>query len=114
MKSSSVRSSVADVRRERRVEHLDRLEQPRALVGWLITTTRRESYRTSQRRNHHVEYTAEVVEHLSEIELDQVQLEEVYRECEAHGVELLDIEQIVVRGQLTLAALVSTGHDPIK
>src|SRR3954467_267627 len=34
--------------------------------------------------------TAEVVEHLSEIELDQVQLEEVYRECEAHGVELLE------------------------
>ncbi|HZZ50551.1 MAG TPA: phosphoserine phosphatase SerB [Pseudonocardia sp.] len=29
-----------------------------------------------------------------------------------HGVELLDIEQVVVRGQLTLAALVSTGHDP--
>ncbi|HEY1968275.1 MAG TPA: phosphoserine phosphatase SerB [Pseudonocardia sp.] len=29
-----------------------------------------------------------------------------------HGVELLDIEQVVVRGQLTLAALVSTDHDP--
>src|SRR3954467_2583735 len=34
--------------------------------------------------------TLEVTEQLSEIELDQVQLEEVYRECEAHGVELLE------------------------
>jgi RNA polymerase primary sigma factor len=34
--------------------------------------------------------TAEVAEHLAEIEPDQVQLEEVYRECEAQGVELLE------------------------
>jgi phosphoserine phosphatase len=29
-----------------------------------------------------------------------------------HGVELLDVEQVVVRGQLTLGALVATGRDP--
>lgn len=29
-----------------------------------------------------------------------------------HGVELLDIEQVVIRGQLTLGALVATDHDP--
>jgi RNA polymerase primary sigma factor len=34
--------------------------------------------------------TVEVAEALQEIELDPVQLEEVYRELEAHGVELID------------------------
>ena len=29
-----------------------------------------------------------------------------------HGVELLDVEQVVIRGRLTLGALVSTQHDP--
>jgi phosphoserine phosphatase len=29
-----------------------------------------------------------------------------------HGVDLVDVEQVVVRGQLTLAALVATDHDP--
>ncbi|MBO0872649.1 MAG: phosphoserine phosphatase SerB [Pseudonocardia sp.] len=29
-----------------------------------------------------------------------------------HGVELLDVEQVVIRGQLTLGALVATEHDP--
>lgn len=29
-----------------------------------------------------------------------------------HGVELLDVEQVVIRGQLTLGALVATDHDP--
>jgi len=29
-----------------------------------------------------------------------------------HGVELLDVEQVVIRGQLTLGALVTTDHDP--
>lgn len=29
-----------------------------------------------------------------------------------HGVDLTDVEQVVVRGQLTLAALVATDHDP--
>ncbi|MGX7824116.1 RNA polymerase sigma factor [Actinokineospora sp. 24-640] len=31
------------------LRHLDRLEEPRALAGWLITTTRREANRTRQR-----------------------------------------------------------------
>ena len=34
--------------------------------------------------------TAEVAEHLQEVELDPIQLEEIYRECEAHGVELVE------------------------
>lgn len=29
-----------------------------------------------------------------------------------HGVDLLDVEQVVIRGRLTLGALVSTPHDP--
>ena len=29
-----------------------------------------------------------------------------------HGVELLDVEQVVIRGQLTLGALVATDRDP--
>ena len=29
-----------------------------------------------------------------------------------HGVDLLDVEQVVIRGRLTLGALVSTRHDP--
>ncbi|MFD1052551.1 ACT domain-containing protein, partial [Kibdelosporangium lantanae] len=29
-----------------------------------------------------------------------------------HGVEMLDVEQVVIRGQLVLGALVSTEHDP--
>ncbi len=29
-----------------------------------------------------------------------------------HGVDLLDVEQVVIRGRLTLGALVSTQHDP--
>jgi phosphoserine phosphatase len=29
-----------------------------------------------------------------------------------HGVDLLDVEQVVIRGRLTLGALVSTHHDP--
>ena len=28
-----------------------------------------------------------------------------------HGVDLLDVEQVVVRGHLTLGALVATQHD---
>lgn len=44
------------------LRHLDRLTEPRALVGWLITTARRESYRTWQRRSTQVEFTPEMVE----------------------------------------------------
>lgn len=29
-----------------------------------------------------------------------------------HGVEVLDVEQVVIRGRLVLGALVSTDHDP--
>ncbi|MGH3802155.1 MAG: ACT domain-containing protein, partial [Pseudonocardiaceae bacterium] len=29
-----------------------------------------------------------------------------------HGVDLLDVEQVVIRGRLTLGALVATDHDP--
>ncbi|WP_026421364.1 phosphoserine phosphatase SerB [Actinokineospora inagensis] len=29
-----------------------------------------------------------------------------------HGVDILDVEQVVIRGQLVLGALVSTDHDP--
>jgi phosphoserine phosphatase len=29
-----------------------------------------------------------------------------------HGVEILDVEQVVIRGQLVLGVLVSTNHDP--
>jgi phosphoserine phosphatase len=29
-----------------------------------------------------------------------------------HGVDLLDVEQVVIRGQLTLGALVVAHHDP--
>jgi RNA polymerase sigma factor (sigma-70 family) len=50
------------------LKHLDRLEQPRALVGWLITTTRRESHRTWQRRTDHVEFKPEVVEQVPSAE----------------------------------------------
>jgi RNA polymerase sigma factor (sigma-70 family) len=50
------------------LRHLDRLEQPRALVGWLITTTRRESYRTWQRRTDHVEYAPELVEQVPSLD----------------------------------------------
>src|SRR5256885_7642912 len=37
------------------LKHLDRLTEPRALVGWLITTTRREANRTRRRCPPHVE-----------------------------------------------------------
>ena len=29
-----------------------------------------------------------------------------------HGVDLLDVEQVVIRGRLTLGALVTAHHDP--
>ena len=50
------------------LKHLDRLEQPRALAGWLITTTRREAHRTWQRHTDHVEYTTEVVEQVPSLD----------------------------------------------
>ncbi|MGQ0839333.1 RNA polymerase sigma factor [Actinokineospora sp.] len=46
------------------LRHLDRLDEPRALVGWLITTTRREANRTRQRGSAQVELAPEVAEHV--------------------------------------------------
>lgn len=45
------------------LRHVDRLAEPRALVGWLITTARREANRTRQRGNGQVELLPEVAEH---------------------------------------------------
>ena len=44
------------------LRHIDRLVEPRALVGWLITTARRESYRSAQRAGGHLELSTELVE----------------------------------------------------
>jgi RNA polymerase sigma factor (sigma-70 family) len=44
------------------LRHLDRLTEPRALAGWLITTTRREASRVQQRAAGQVELSPEVAE----------------------------------------------------
>ncbi|MDQ3402080.1 MAG: sigma-70 family RNA polymerase sigma factor [Actinomycetota bacterium] len=44
------------------LRHVDQLTEPRALVGWLITTARREANRTRQRVNAQVELSPEVAE----------------------------------------------------
>lgn len=46
------------------LRHLDRLTEPRALVGWLITTTRREANRTRRRGTTNVELPPELAEQL--------------------------------------------------
>ncbi|HET9141042.1 sigma-70 family RNA polymerase sigma factor [Actinophytocola sp.] len=46
------------------LRHMDRLTEPRALVSWLITTTRRESNRTRRRGAAQVELPTEVAEQL--------------------------------------------------
>lgn len=46
------------------LRHLDRLTEPRALVGWLITTTRREANRSRRRGSTQVELPAEMAEQL--------------------------------------------------
>lgn len=46
------------------LRHLDRLAEPRALAGWLITTTRRESQRVAHRGASQVELSSEVAEQL--------------------------------------------------
>jgi RNA polymerase sigma factor (sigma-70 family) len=46
------------------LRHVDRLAEPRALVGWLITTARREGTRTRQRGAGQVELLPEVAEHV--------------------------------------------------
>lgn len=44
------------------LRHLHRLTEPRALAGWLITTTRREANRVQHRATGHVELSPEVAE----------------------------------------------------
>jgi RNA polymerase sigma factor (sigma-70 family) len=46
------------------LRHLDRLSEPRALAGWLITTTRREAQRVAHRGAAQVELSSEVAEQL--------------------------------------------------
>jgi RNA polymerase sigma factor (sigma-70 family) len=46
------------------LRHVDRLAEPRALVGWLITTARREANRTRQRGNGQIELSPEIAEHV--------------------------------------------------
>lgn len=44
------------------LRNLDRLTEPKALAGWLITTTRREANRVAQRGHSYVELSNEVAE----------------------------------------------------
>jgi len=46
------------------LRHLHRLSEPKALVGWLITTTRREAGRTRRQGSTQVELPAEMAEQL--------------------------------------------------
>jgi RNA polymerase sigma factor (sigma-70 family) len=46
------------------LRHLDRLTEPKALVGWLITTTRREASRSRKRGSTQVELPVEMAEQL--------------------------------------------------
>jgi RNA polymerase sigma factor (sigma-70 family) len=46
------------------LRHLERLTEPKALVSWLITTTRREANRTRKRGAGQVELPADIGEHL--------------------------------------------------
>ena len=46
------------------LRHIDRLSEPRALAGWLITTTRREAQRVQHRGAAQIELSSDVAEHL--------------------------------------------------
>jgi RNA polymerase sigma factor (sigma-70 family) len=46
------------------LRHLDRLAEPKALVGWLITTTRREAVRSRRKNSAQVELPAQMAEQL--------------------------------------------------
>jgi RNA polymerase sigma factor (sigma-70 family) len=46
------------------LRHIDRLSEPRALAGWLITTTRREASRVRQRGSGQVELSSEITDQL--------------------------------------------------
>ncbi|WP_177215620.1 MULTISPECIES: RNA polymerase sigma factor [Actinokineospora] len=50
------------------LRHVDSIAEPRAVVGWLITTTRREAKRTRQRSATQVELLPEVAEHVPSTE----------------------------------------------
>lgn len=50
------------------LRHLDRLSEPRALAGWLITTTRREANRTRQRLAAQTELLPEYAEQVPSTE----------------------------------------------
>lgn len=46
------------------LRHIDRLAEPRALAGWLITTTRREAQRVQSRGAGQMELSSEVAEQM--------------------------------------------------
>ncbi|WP_104477605.1 sigma-70 family RNA polymerase sigma factor [Actinokineospora auranticolor] len=46
------------------LRHVESITEPKALVGWLITTARREASRTRQRGSAQVELSPEVAEHV--------------------------------------------------
>ncbi|GAA2968968.1 RNA polymerase sigma factor, sigma-70 family [Actinokineospora diospyrosa] len=50
------------------LRHVDSIAEPRAVVGWLITTTRREAKRTRQRSATQFELPPEVAEHVPSTE----------------------------------------------
>ncbi|WP_285506437.1 sigma-70 family RNA polymerase sigma factor [Actinokineospora sp. NBRC 105648] len=50
------------------VRHVDKVTEPKAVAGWLITTTRREANRTRQRGSAQVELSPEVAEHVPSTE----------------------------------------------
>ncbi len=50
------------------LRHVGRLTEPRALVGWLITTTRREANRARERVNTQIELSPEVAERVPSTE----------------------------------------------
>lgn len=50
------------------LRHLDRLAEPRALVSWLITTTRREASRTRQRGSGQVELSPEIADRMEGVD----------------------------------------------
>jgi len=46
----------------RALDHVDRIDDPEAIAGWLVTTTRREAMRVLQRSVHEI-VTTDVIEH---------------------------------------------------
>ncbi|WP_026316219.1 RNA polymerase sigma factor [Actinokineospora enzanensis] len=50
------------------LRHVEAITEPKAVVGWLLTTTRREARRTQTRGNGQVELSPEVAEHVPSTE----------------------------------------------